>query len=63
MEEVVYRLITRNRPRLLFAMMRALAAADSQISFEGALSSTELARLEDVSHERDGCPKTGHAST
>jgi hypothetical protein len=51
MEEIIYRLETRDRSRLLTAMMRALAAEDSKISFEGALSQTELAQLEGVTQE------------
>jgi hypothetical protein len=31
--EEIYRLETRDRPRLLVAMMRALAAEDSRIRF------------------------------
>jgi hypothetical protein len=52
----IYRLETRDRPRLLFAMMHALAAEDSRISFEGALSQTELARMA-ATHEETGVLK------
>jgi hypothetical protein len=57
MEEIIYKLETRDRPRLLVAMMRALAAEDTRISFEGALSQTELAEMEGVIHEESGVLK------
>jgi hypothetical protein len=44
--EEIYRLVTRDRPGLLFAMMHALAAEDSRISFEGRLTKTDLAKME-----------------
>src|SRR5580700_2024674 len=61
--EEIYRLETRDRPRLLVAMMRALAAEDSRISFEGALSRTELAQIAGVISHGGRCPKKGYAST
>jgi len=57
MEEIIYRLDTRDRPRLLIAMMRALAAQDCKMSLEGALSQTELAQMEGVTHEETGTLK------
>jgi hypothetical protein len=59
MEEIIYRLETRHRPLLLTAMMRALAAEDCKISFEVALSQTELAQMEGVAHEQTGVLKRG----
>ena len=55
--EEIYRLETRDRPRLLIAMMRALAAEDSRISFEGALSRTELAQMVGVTSHEGGALK------
>ena len=46
-----YSLDTRDRPGLLFAMMRTFASDRSRISFEGNLSATELYRLEGASYE------------
>lgn len=57
MTEIVYQLETRDRPALLFAMMRALAAETCKISFEGELSQTELAEMQDVTHEEVGMLK------
>jgi hypothetical protein len=54
--EEIYRLETRDRPRLV-AMMRALAAEDSRISFEGALSRTELAQMVGVTSHEGGALK------
>ena len=54
MQETTYQLDTRDRPRLLVAMMRALASDESKISFEGELSRTELARIVGVVHEETG---------
>jgi hypothetical protein len=51
MEQIVYRLDTRDRPRLLIAMLRSLVAEDSKISLEGRLSQTELAKMDGVTHE------------
>jgi hypothetical protein len=51
MEEIIYKLETRDRPGLLIAIMRALAAEDCRISLEGKLSQTELAQMEGVTHE------------
>ena len=45
-----YSLDTRDRPRLLFAMMRAFESDQSRIAFEGNLASTELFRLEGASY-------------
>lgn len=59
MEEFVYQLNTRHKPRLLFAMMDALADNNSKISLEGYLSKTELARIEAVSHEETEVLKRG----
>lgn len=41
----------RDRPGLLFAMMRTYASNCSRIAFEGNLSTTELYRLEGASYE------------
>jgi hypothetical protein len=57
MEEIIYRLDTRDRPSLLVAMMRALAAKDCKISFEGKLSKTELAQMDGITHEETGVLK------
>jgi hypothetical protein len=40
-----FRLHTKHKPELLFAVMRSLAHADARISFEGRLSHTELAKF------------------
>ena len=40
-----FRLHTKHRPELLFAMMRTLAEEDARISFEGKLSHTELPKI------------------
>jgi hypothetical protein len=40
-----FRLHTKHKPELLFAMMRTLAHADAGISFEGRLPHTELAKI------------------
>jgi len=40
-----YRLDARDRPNLLFAMMRTFASEQSRIAFEGSLANTELYRL------------------
>jgi hypothetical protein len=45
---------TRDRYRLLVAMMHALAAEDGRISFEGKLSETELAQMAGATCEEDG---------
>ena len=50
--EEIYRLDTRHRPRLLSAMMLALATENTNISFKGTLSQTELA-MEGVGHEEN----------
>ena len=55
--EEIYRLDTRDRPRLLLAMMHALAADDGRISFEGKLSETELAQMAGTACEEDGVLK------
>jgi hypothetical protein len=57
MAEIIYRLDTRDRPRLLTAMMRTLAGEDCKISFEGALSQTELAQIEGVAYGETGVLK------
>jgi hypothetical protein len=49
--EEIYRLDARHRPRLWTAMMHARAAENTNISFEGMLSHTELAQMEGVGHE------------
>lgn len=59
MEEFVYQLNTRHKPRLLFAMMEVLADNDSKISLEGVLSQTELMGMEDVSFEETEVLKRG----
>jgi hypothetical protein len=40
-----FRLHTKHKPELLFALMRTLAHEDARISFEGRLSHTELANI------------------
>ena len=40
-----FRLHTKHKPELLFALMRTLAHEDARISFEGRLSHTELAKI------------------
>jgi len=57
--EETYRLETRDRPRLLVAMMRALAAEGSRISFEGALTQTELAQMAGATSEEGGALTRG----
>lgn len=47
----VYRLRTKHRPELLFAMMHALAGEDVWISFEGRLAHTDLVKIEGISFE------------
>lgn len=46
-----YQLRTKHKPRLLYAMMRALAGDDSRISFEGMLSKTDLVRIDGIHFE------------
>ena len=46
-----YKLDARDRPGLLFTMMRTFASDHSRIAFEGNLASTELYRLEGASYE------------
>lgn len=46
-----YRLDTRDRPGLLFAMLRTFASDLSRIAFEGNLAATELYRLEGASYD------------
>jgi hypothetical protein len=48
MTAMIYRLRTKHRPQLLFAMMRALAGEDTRISFEGRLLSTDLIKIDGV---------------
>jgi hypothetical protein len=55
--EEIYRLVTRDRPCLLFAMMRALAAEDGRISFEGKLTKTDLAKMEHAAFKEVGVLK------
>jgi hypothetical protein len=59
MDEFVYQLTTRHKPRLLFAMMEALADNNGKLSLEGYLCKTELARIEAVSHEETEVLKRG----
>jgi hypothetical protein len=40
-----FRLHTKHKPELLFAMIRTLAHEDTRISFEGRLAHTELAKI------------------
>jgi hypothetical protein len=40
-----FRLHTKHKPQLLFAVMRTLAHEDARISFEGRLSHTELGKI------------------
>src|ERR1700676_1576589 len=49
-----YRLDTRDKPALLFAMMSILASEQTRIVFEGNLASTELFKLEGASYEETG---------
>lgn len=49
-----YRLDTRDKPELLFAMMRRFASEQSRIAFEGNLARTEPFRLEGVSYDETG---------
>jgi hypothetical protein len=44
-----FRLHTKQKPELLFAVMRTLAHEDASISFEGRLSHTELAKIAGLS--------------
>ena len=44
-----FRLRTKHKQELLFAMMRTLVHEDARISFEGRLSHTELAKIVGVS--------------
>jgi hypothetical protein len=44
-----FRLHTKHKPELLFAVMRTLAQEDARISFEGRLSHTELTKMADAS--------------
>jgi hypothetical protein len=44
----ICRLRTKHKPRLLFAMMGALASGDAAISFEGRLAHTDLAKIDGV---------------
>jgi len=57
--EGIYRLETKDRPGLLFAMMQVLAGDESRISFEGKLSHTELVKFDGVSEEEDSVLKRG----
>jgi len=57
--KTTYRLDTRDRPQLLFAMMRALAGESGRLSLEGNLTQSELARVEGVSFEESGALKRG----
>lgn len=49
-----YTLDTRDKPSLLFAMMRTFASEQSRIAFEGNLASSELFKLEGASHDEVG---------
>jgi hypothetical protein len=53
----IFRLDTRDRTRLLLAMMRVLASGNCRISFEGNLSHTGLAQLIEVVSEESGVLK------
>jgi hypothetical protein len=55
--EEIYRLDARHRPRLWAATMHARAAENTNISFEGMLSHTELAQMEGVGHEESNVLK------
>jgi hypothetical protein len=52
-----YRLDTRDKRRLLIAMMRAFAAENSRISFEGRLTKSDLMLMEPVAYEEVGVLK------
>ncbi|UWZ81728.1 hypothetical protein [Occallatibacter riparius] len=47
----LYRLDTRDKPALLFTMLRVFASDQSRVAFEGNLANTELFRMEGASHE------------
>lgn len=49
-----YRLDTRDKPALLFAMMSTFASERTHIVFEGNLASTELFKLEGASYQETG---------
>lgn len=49
-----YVLDARDRPTLLFTMIRALASDQSRIAFKGNLTGTELYELEGASHAQMG---------
>jgi hypothetical protein len=53
----VYRVDTRHRPQLLFAMMKFFAADGSRIAFEGNLIDTGLFKMDGASHEETGTLK------
>jgi hypothetical protein len=55
--ERIYRLDTRDKARLLIAMMRAFAGEDSHISLEGRLTKSDLALMEPVAYEEAGVLK------
>jgi hypothetical protein len=49
-----YSLDTRDKPSLLFSMMRTFASEQSSIAFEGNLASSELFTIEGGSHDEVG---------
>src|ERR1700733_5764211 len=53
----VHRVDARDRPQLLFAMMKVFAAGGSRIAFEGNLSGTSLFVMDGSAHEETGLPK------
>lgn len=55
--EEVYRLDTRDRPGLLFAMMHALATEGGRMSLEGNLAQTEVMQLGGVTQDETGVLK------
>jgi len=53
----VYRVDTRNKPRLLFAMMKVFGADGTRIAFEGNLVNTGLFGMDGCSYEETGALK------
>jgi hypothetical protein len=51
LNHIAFRLRTKDRPRLLLAMMNVLAGNGARISFEGSLSHSELFTIEGASFE------------
>ena len=49
-----YTLNTRDKPALLFAMLRVFASDRSRVAFEGNLANTELFRMQGASRDETG---------